>query len=65
MEKITNGPIKKHHDSHYVEARTAHQPEMEMEVASEFFSDDFVRPLDNQSILADQLIEKLKNDSQN
>ena len=60
MKKKVNSLIQKHNDTHYLEARTTHHHETEMEVASEFFDEDFIRPLDTQDIYIDRLIEDLK-----
>lgn len=64
MKKNTSNTIQKHHDRHTIEVRTSHQKDDSIEVAREFFDDEFLRPLDYQGTLADNLTQKIKNDSQ-
>lgn len=62
MKKEKNSTIQKNNKKHYIEAHTAHKKETPMEIANEFFDENFIHPLDESSMLADNLCEKLKND---
>lgn len=47
--------------NHRIEAKNPHFEES-MEIANEFFDQSFVRPMDRESLYADELTRNLEND---
>lgn len=62
MNKKNQSPLKKDIAHHYVEAKNQRFQDS-MEVANEFFADDYARPLEAGDILVDQLTEKIIDES--
>lgn len=63
MKKGGQHGLKKEMNAHRIKAYTAYPEAGEGETAQEFFNENYLRTLDYQSTLADNLTRQIENDS--